>query len=94
MASHLGSKGYSGSGVEELSCGPKSGYSLLPNLTSFGVGYFTIDSNTNDGIFRKDILDAMPAVDETDYVRHVRFPRPFRILMDGMKQEGAVVLSD
>lgn len=73
---------------------PSQGTHFFQNLTSFGVGYFTIDSNTNDGIFRKDILDAMPAVDETDYVRHVRFPRPFRILMDGMKQEGAVVLSD
>lgn len=71
---------------------PSQGTHFFQNLTSFGVGYFTIDSNTNDGIFRKDILDAMPAVDETDYVRHVRFPRPFRILMDGMKQEGAVVL--
>lgn len=73
---------------------PSQGTHFFQNLTSFGVGYFTIDSNTNDGFFRKDILDAMPAVDETDYVRHVRFPRPFRILMDGMKQEGAVVLSD
>lgn len=73
---------------------PSQGTHFFQNLTSFGVGYFTIDSNTNDGIFRKDILDAMPAVEETDYVRHVRFPRPFRILMDGMKQEGAVVLND
>lgn len=73
---------------------PSQGTHFFQNLTSFGVGYFTIDSNTNDGIFRKDILDAMPAIEETDYVRHVRFPRPFRILMDGMKQEGAVVLND
>lgn len=73
---------------------PSQGTHFFQNLTSFGVGYFTIDSNTNDGIFRKDILDAMPAIEETDYVRHVRFPRPFRILMDGMKQEGAVVLDD
>ena len=73
---------------------PSQGTHFFQNLTSFGVGYFTIDSNTNDGIFRKDILDAKPAVEETDYVRHVRFPRPLRILMDGMKQEGAVVLSD
>lgn len=73
---------------------PSQGTHFFQNLTSFGVGYFTIDSNTNDGIFRKDILDAMPAVEETDYVRHVSFPRPLRILMDGMKQEGAVVLSD
>ena len=34
----------------------------------------------------------MPAVEETQYVRHVRFDRPLRIMMDGMKQEGVVLL--
>jgi hypothetical protein len=37
-------------------------------------------------------LDAMPAVEETQYVRHVRFAHPMRILMDGKKQEGAVLI--
>ena len=36
--------------------------------------------------------DAMPAVEETQYVRHVRFEHPMRILMDGKKQEGAVLI--
>lgn len=71
---------------------PSQGTHFFQNLTSFGVGYFTIDTNTNDGIFRKDILDQMPAIEETEYVRHVRFAHPLRILMDGMKQEGAVVM--
>ena len=58
------------------------------------MGYFTIDTNTGDGLFRKELLDSMEAIEETEYVRHVRFAKPLRILMDGMKQEGAVVLSD
>ena len=40
----------------------------------------------------KAVLDAMPAVEETQYVRHVRFEHPLRILMDGKKQEGAVLI--
>ncbi len=56
------------------------------------MGYFTINPYNNDGIFRKDILDAMPAVEETEYVRHVRFDTPVTIMMDGMKQEGVVLL--
>ena len=44
------------------------------------------------GITIKEILDAMPAVEETQYVRHVRFEHPMRILMDGKKQEGAVLI--
>ena len=72
---------------------PSQGTHFFQNLTSFGVGYFTIDPNTQQGLFRKDILDAMPAIDETQYVRHVRFEKPLCIKMDGMRQEGVVMLS-
>ena len=71
---------------------PSQGTHFFQNLTSFGVGYFTVDTNTEEGGFvNKEMLDAMPAVEETQYVRHVRFGRPLRILMDGKKQEGAVL---
>ena len=71
---------------------PSQGTHFFQNLTSFGVGYFTVDTNTEEGGFvNKEMLDAMPAVEETQYVRHVRFDRPLRILMDGKKQEGAVM---
>ena len=71
---------------------PSQGTHFFQNLTSFGVGYFTIDPNAQQGLFRKDILDAMPAIDETQYVRHVRFEKPLCIKMDGMRQEGVVML--
>lgn len=74
---------------------PSQGTHFFQNLTSFGVGYFTIDTNQSTdqgGMVHKDILDAMPAVEETQYVRHVRFDRPLRILMDGTKQEGAITM--
>ena len=71
---------------------PSQGTHFFQNLTSFGVGYFTIDTYTGDGIFQQDILDAMPAIEETEYVRHVRFERPLKIMMDGKKQHGVVVL--
>ena len=71
---------------------PSQGTHFFQNLTSFGVGYFTINTFTGDGIFRQEVLDAMPAVEETAHVRHVRFDRPLRILMDGKKQLGVVQL--
>ena len=79
-------------GLENYRIDPSQGTHFFQNLTSFGVGYFTINPYNNDGIFRKDILDAMPAVEETEYVRHVRFDTPVTIMMDGMKQEGVVLL--
>ena len=71
---------------------PSQGTHFFQNLTSLGVGYFTIDETAGGGFFRKDVLDALPAVGETAHVRHVRLPKPLRILMDGKKQEGAAVL--
>ena len=72
---------------------PSQGTHFFQNLTSFGVGYFTVDPNRADGgLFRKELLDLMPAVEETRYVRHVRFSSPLRIMMDGKKQEGVVLV--
>lgn len=70
---------------------PSQGTHFFQNLTSFGVGYFTIDENRNDGCFHMSTLDAMPAVEETDHVRVVRFEKGLRIMMDGKKGEGVVV---
>lgn len=79
-------------GLPNYRVDPSQGTHFFQNLTSFGVGYFTVNTYKGEGVFRKDVLDAMPAVDETQYVRHVRFDRPLRIMMDGMKQEGVVLL--
>jgi hypothetical protein len=79
-------------GLKNYHVDPSQGTHFFQNLTSFGVGYFTINTYTGDGIFQKDVLDQMPAIEETTYVRHVRFERPLKVMMDGKKQEGVVLL--
>ena len=79
-------------GLKNYHVDPSQGTHFFQNLTSFGVGYFTINTYTGDGVLQKEILDAMPAVEETQYVRHVRFSKPLRIMMDGKKQHGVVLL--
>ncbi|MCR5364922.1 MAG: PEP/pyruvate-binding domain-containing protein [Prevotella sp.] len=79
-------------GLKNYHVDPSQGTHFFQNLTSFGVGYFTINTYTGDGVMQRDVLDAMPAVDETQYVRHVRFERPLKIMMDGKKQHGVVLL--
>ena len=80
-------------GLENYRVDPSQGTHFFQNLTSFGVGYFTVNSFKNEGVYNKALLDTMPAIEETQYVRHVRFDRPLKIMMDGMKQEGVVVLN-
>ena len=81
-------------GLKNYHVDPSQGTHFFQNLTSFGVGYFTVNTYTGDGIFRKELLDQMPAVSESEHVRHVRFDRPLKIMMDGKKQEGVVLLPD
>ena len=79
-------------GLKNYHVDPSQGTHFFQNLTSFGVGYFTINTYTGDGVFQKEILDGMPAIEETEFVRHVRFERPLKIMMDGKKQHGVVLL--
>ena len=79
-------------GLKNYRVDPSQGTHFFQNLTSFGVGYFTINTYTGDGVFQKEVLDQMPAVEETQYVRHVRFEKPLKIMMDGKKQSGVVLL--
>ena len=81
-------------GLKNYHVDPSQGTHFFQNLTSFGVGYFTVNTYTGDGILQKDILDAMPAVEETQFVRHVRFERPLKIMMDGKKQHGVVLIEN
>lgn len=71
---------------------PSQGTHFFQNLTSFGVGYFTINDFIGDGIYHQALLNDLPAVEETEHVRHVRFPRPLNIKMDGKKKLGFVLL--
>ncbi len=78
-------------GLKNYRIDPSQGTHFFQNLTSFGVGYFTINSYAGEGIWRREQLDAMPAVFETQFIRQVHFEQPLRIMMDGMKQEGVVL---
>ena len=81
-------------GLKNYHVDPSQGTHFFQNLTSFGVGYFTINTYTGYGLFQKEVLDSMPAVEETPHVRHVRFDKPLKIMMDGKKQKGVVLLPD
>jgi len=69
---------------------PSQGTHFFQNLTSFGVGYFTVTPSSHDGIYDIGYLDAMPAVFETDFIRVVRFDSPLVIGINGRKGVGVV----
>ena len=81
-------------GLTNYRVDPSQGTHFFQNLTSFGVGYFTINDFNGDGIYNRALLDALPAVEETAHVRHVRFPQPLNIKLDGKKKLGYVLIAE
>ncbi|MBD5266158.1 MAG: phosphoenolpyruvate synthase [Bacteroides sp.] len=77
---------------------PSQGTHFFQNLTSFGVAYFTIDTNTHrkagdpvTDLYDVGFLNVQPAVYESDFVRIVTFPSPLVIGVNGLKGTGVVV---
>ena len=79
-------------GLTNYRVDPSQGTHFFQNLTSFGVGYFTINAYCNDGVYNQAFLDSLPAAHETQYLRHVHFSEPLVVKMDGRKKMGVVML--
>lgn len=77
-------------GLTNYRVDPSQGTHFFQNLTSFGVGYFTINAYMNDGLYNQELLNSMPAVEETKYLRWVHFEKPLAVKMNGKKKIGVV----
>ncbi|MBR5885722.1 MAG: phosphoenolpyruvate synthase [Alistipes sp.] len=77
-------------GLDNFRIEPSQGTHFFQNMTSFGVGYMTVNPYAGDGKLDFGTLDAMPALYESDYIRHVRFDRPLEICIDGVKNKAIV----
>jgi len=78
------------SSLENYRIDPSQGTHFFQNLTSFRVGYFTINSHIGEGFYDIGFLDKQPAEWENEYIRHVRFKNPCEIALDGKKSFGVV----
>ena len=81
-------------GLTNYHVDPSQGTHFFQNVTSFGVGYFTINAYMDDGIYKQDFLDSLPVVEETTFLRHVHFEKPLVVKMDGKKNLGVVLMPE
>jgi hypothetical protein len=77
-------------GLENFRVEPSQGTHFFQNMTSFGVGYIAINPYAGDGTFDTERLKALATLDETEYVRHVRFDEPLDIVIDGINNRAIV----
>jgi hypothetical protein len=78
-------------GLRDLTVTPSQGTHFFQNLTSFNVGYFTVNPETGDGEVDWPWLEARSALSSLDHVRHIRLEKPILVLMNGKKNEGVIL---
>jgi CheY-like chemotaxis protein len=79
------------SGLKNFRIDPSQGTHFFQNVTSFRVGYFTLNPYINDGHYDVEYLDKTDVFYEDDYIRHVRFDRPLEIMIDGKRHKGVIM---
>jgi CheY-like chemotaxis protein len=77
--------------TEDFAVDPSFGTHFFHNVTSLGIGYFTVDPRKGEGRIDWDWLESLPAVFEAGPLRHVRLPAPLDIRVDGSSGQGAIL---
>ncbi len=77
--------------MDDIPVTPSQGTHFFQNITSFGIGYFTVNFGSLGGVLDYDWMDSQPAQTETEHVRHLRFPEPLNIAVNGRRSVGAVL---
>jgi hypothetical protein len=80
-------------GIDSYKVDPSQGTHFFHNLTSFGVGYFTISPHLKDGFINTTILNSIPADYETEHLRMISFSENLLIRIDGKNTRGIIAMS-
>jgi hypothetical protein len=79
------------SGLKNYRIDPSQGTHFFQNVTSFRIGYFTINPFIKEGYYDVEFLDKLATVFEDEYVRHVSFDKPLEIMIDGKRHKGVIM---
>ena len=77
--------------LDDFKVTPSQGSHFFQNLTSFQVGYLTINAGNHGSRIDWDWLDEQPGAQEGEFLRHIRFKEPLTILIDGRTRHGVVL---
>jgi hypothetical protein len=70
---------------------PSQGTHFFQNLTSFGVGYFTLKEGVEGNVYNMDYLNSLPVVEETENVKIIAFETSLVVGINGKKGVGVVL---
>jgi hypothetical protein len=78
--------------AKDLPMEPSQGTHFFHNMTSAGIGYFSLSDSNDKEFVRWDVLNALPGEEIAPGVRHVRLTHPLSVRMDGQTQQGVISL--
>ena len=78
-------------GFKDFSVTPSQGTHFFQNLVANNIGYFTVNPEAGGGAVDWEWLAAQPAVEETQFVRHLRLEQPAVVLMNGNRNQGVIL---
>lgn len=81
------------SSIENYMIDPSQGTHFFQNLTSFNVGYFTINQYHNKGFIDWSYFDTASTIFENDFIKHIRFEKEVVVKIDAKKGIGCVFKS-
>ncbi len=70
-------------GLKNFRVEPSQGTHFFQNITSLQNAYLTINPYLDDGILNTRLLNSLDPVFENEYLRHIRFPVPLIIKVNG-----------
>lgn len=79
------------SNFKDFNVTPSQGTHFFQNLTSFKVGYFTVNNYINQGFIDWTWLEERPDVEMRDYTRHVTLDDPVTIKINGQQNKGVIL---
>jgi DNA-binding NarL/FixJ family response regulator len=79
------------SGLKNYRIDPSQGTHFFQNLTSFRIGYFTVNPYIREGSYDVEFLDSLDALFEDEHLRHIRFEKPLEIMVDGKRHKGVIM---
>lgn len=78
------------SGIREMVIEPSQASHFFQNVSTFNIGYFTINPKNKDHFLNWIWLNKQNAVSTLNYVRHIRLDKPLSVTINGRKHSGLI----
>ncbi len=86
-----GAKAIIESNFRDISVSPSQGSHFFQNITSFMIGYFTVNAQYKQGYINWDWLLEQEPVEKKKYASWIRFDKPLTIKMNGHNNKGIIL---